>query len=115
APIRLPVLVNTLFAWELLEAKAELRPLPVARIATLQRALFSAFGANCAEPALAEGVRTRLHGALAGWAERLDPGVRPAGLAYLDDCIERMRCELGTIDADVVSPRTLTSLLVIGY
>ncbi len=67
-PIRLPMLVNTLFAWEMLESRAELRPLPVGRIAGLQRALFSAFGASCADPVIAEGVRTRLHGALAGWA-----------------------------------------------
>jgi hypothetical protein len=102
APIRLPALVNTLLAWEILEGRAELRPLPFAKFSSLRRAILGGGG----------DVRPRYDEIFAAWLGGLDGKVRDDAGAFLDGCLDRLRRELESLDTELPDPRSLGSLLV---
>ncbi len=110
--VRLQDLVITLFARDLLDGSPSLQPVPVGKLAALQRALFKASAPECDTPAFKEEIPERFNTAFAAWVARLEERDRPDAEGYLQECLERLRSEIGPLDPEHVDPRAVAALLM---
>lgn len=111
-PVRLQDLVITLFARDVLDGSPSLQPVPVGKLAALQQALFTASGPGCDAPGFREEIPGRFNAAFAAWVARLEARDRPDAESYLQECLERLRSEIGPLDPEQVDPRAVAALLM---